>query len=128
MSRYCIHTAAAEQEWRRLAASVDESDHPPVGWSFRARIKESEHELQPAPTRMLRGIDLHAKPMCRYVVARDGKIVLHRCLKTQLHDRLRDIKPFRERGLIVGLETAYNWYWLANSARLKRCPLYSATR
>ncbi len=60
------------------------------------------------------GIDLHAKRMYACVVDRDGVTVLHRNLKTRSGELPRAVAPFRQRDLVIGVESTYNWYWLAD--------------
>ena len=60
------------------------------------------------------GIDLHAKRMYVCVVRQDGEIVLHRNLKTEPQELLNALEPFRGRDLVIGVESTYNWYWLAD--------------
>lgn len=60
------------------------------------------------------GIDLHAKRMYTCVLRQDGEIVFHRNLKTQPDAFLKALEPFREQDLVVGIESTYNWYWLAD--------------
>jgi transposase len=68
------------------------------------------------------GIDLHARRMYTCIVGHDGEIGLHRNLKTQPHDLLQAVKPFRGRDLIVGVESTYNWYWLADLCQTEKIP------
>ncbi len=60
------------------------------------------------------GIDLHAMRMYVCVVDGCGNILFHRNLKTQSEELVRALRPFRERDLVVGVESTYNWYWLAD--------------
>ncbi len=59
------------------------------------------------------GIDLHAKTMYVCIMNREGKVLLHRNLKTDPELFLRTIAPFRE-DLVVGVECMFTWYWLAD--------------
>jgi hypothetical protein len=59
------------------------------------------------------GIDLHAKNMYVCILGRDGKVLLHRNLRTDPELFLRTIAPFRE-DLVVGVECMFTWYWLAD--------------
>ena len=68
------------------------------------------------------GIDLHAKRMYTCVVDGKGNTVFHRNLKTRPEDLERALRPFREQDLIVGVESTYNWYWLADYCEELRVP------
>ncbi len=68
------------------------------------------------------GIDLHAKRMYVCLVDQDGKTVLHRNLKTKPGELLRALAPFRKRDLVIGVESTYNWYWLADCCEDSRLP------
>ena len=59
------------------------------------------------------GIDLHAKTMYVCIMSQEGKVLLHRNLKTDPEVFLRTIAPFRE-DLVVGVECMFTWYWLAD--------------
>ena len=59
------------------------------------------------------GIDLHAKTMYVCIMSQEGKVLLHRNLKTDAEVFLRTIAPFRE-DLVVGVECMFTWYWLAD--------------
>ena len=60
------------------------------------------------------GIDLHAKRMYACIIDQDGKTLLHRNLKTQPQALIKAVQPFQNRDLVVGVESTYNWYWLAD--------------
>jgi transposase len=61
------------------------------------------------------GIDLHASTMHVCVVDRDGKKCLHRNFQNdEPADWLKRIEPFRQKDLVVGCESTFNWYWLAD--------------
>ena len=68
------------------------------------------------------GIDLHAKRMYTCVLKQDGEIVFHQNLKTQPEAFLTAIEPFRDRDLVVGIESTYNWYWLADVCEEAKLP------
>lgn len=59
------------------------------------------------------GIDLHAKNMYVCIMSQEGKVLLHRNLKTDPKLFLRTIAPFRD-DLVVGVECMFTWYWLAD--------------
>ena len=60
------------------------------------------------------GIDLHAKRMYACIVDQGGKTLFHRNLKTQPEALVKAVQPFQDRDLVVGVESTYNWYWLAD--------------
>ena len=59
------------------------------------------------------GIDLHANNMYVCILGQEGKVLLHRNLRTDSQLFLRAIAPFRE-DLVVGVECMFTWYWLAD--------------
>jgi transposase len=59
------------------------------------------------------GIDLHAKNMYVCIMSQEGKVLLHRNLKTDPELFLSTIAPFRD-DLVVGVECMFTWYWLAD--------------
>jgi len=59
------------------------------------------------------GIDLHEKTMYVCIVDQQGKIRYHRNIKTSREEFLAAVAPYRE-DLIVGVESTYAWYWLAD--------------
>ena len=61
------------------------------------------------------GIDLHANSMHVCVVDHEGGKQLHRNFETRTPERfLQALDPYRDRDLIVGCESTFNWYWLAD--------------
>ena len=59
------------------------------------------------------GIDLHARMMYICIVDQEGKILYHRNISTSRDVFLEIIGPYRE-DICVGVESTYNWYWLAD--------------
>ncbi len=59
------------------------------------------------------GIDLHARTMYLCVLDHDGKVVLHRNIRTSREEFLKVIQPFRE-DICVGVECVFTWYWVAD--------------
>ena len=59
------------------------------------------------------GIDLHARSMYACILSQEGKVLLHRNLKSDREMFLRAIEPFRE-DLVVAVECIFTWYWLAD--------------
>ena len=61
------------------------------------------------------GIDLHSKTMYVCVVDQGGKKLLHRNFKNEDPEYwLKRMEPFRREDLVVGCESTFNWYWLAD--------------
>src|SRR4030042_4129240 len=58
------------------------------------------------------GIDLHARTMYLCILDQEGKIVLHRDIKTDPDIFLKTIAPYRE-DIVVAVECIFTWYWLA---------------
>ena len=59
------------------------------------------------------GIDLHARNMYACILNQEGKVLLHRNLRTEPELFLRSIAPYRE-DFVVGVECMFTWYWLAD--------------
>lgn len=59
------------------------------------------------------GIDLHERTMYVCIVDQEGKIRYHRNIKTSREEFLVAVAPYRE-DMIVGVESTYAWYWLAD--------------
>ncbi len=69
------------------------------------------------------GIDLHANSMYVCVVDHDGKKHLHRNFSTKKPERfLQSLRPFDDRDLIIGCESTFNWYWLADLCHERSLP------
>ncbi len=61
------------------------------------------------------GIDLHANSMHVCIVDHLGKKHLHRNFNTKKVERfLGALQPFEQRDLVIGCESTFNWYWLAD--------------
>jgi transposase len=68
------------------------------------------------------GIDLHANQMYACIVDQAGKKHLHRNYKTRQSDKFfDDLAPFGS-DLVLGCESTFNWYWLADACSEKRIP------
>lgn len=68
------------------------------------------------------GVDLHANSMHTCVVDRQGKKRLHRNFHNAHPDTwLRALTPYQE-GLVVGCESTFNWYWLADFCQANGIP------
>jgi transposase len=59
------------------------------------------------------GIDLHARTMYLCILDQEGKIVLHRDIKTNPENFLKTIAPYRE-DIVVAVECIFTWYWIAD--------------
>ena len=62
------------------------------------------------------GIDLHAKTMYLCILDREGKIVLHKNMRSRPENFLAAVEPFRD-DLVVAVECIFTWYWLADLCR-----------
>ena len=61
------------------------------------------------------GIDLHANSMHVCVVDAAGKKHLHKNFPTKKPERfLIALQPFSRGDLVIGCESTFNWYWLAD--------------
>jgi len=68
------------------------------------------------------GIDLHANQMYACVVDQAGKKHLHRNFKTRQSDKFfADIQRFGS-DIVLGCESTFNWYWLADQCRERQLP------
>ena len=68
------------------------------------------------------GIDLHAKSMHTRIVDAAGNKRLHRnFVNAKPEAWLRAIAPFQE-DLVVGCESTFNWYWLADLCQEHQLP------
>jgi transposase len=69
------------------------------------------------------GIDLHSKTMHVCVVNHAGKKVLHRNFENDDPGFwLKRVEPFRQRDVVVGCESTFNWYWLADVCLENKIP------
>jgi transposase len=67
------------------------------------------------------GIDLHARTMYLCILNQDGKIVLHRDIKSDPDIFLRTIAPYREN-IVVAVECIFTWYWIADLCSEENVP------
>ena len=64
------------------------------------------------------GIDLHAQSLHACVVDQQGEKRLHRSFPCQAPERLfAALASFGSRDLVIGCESTFNWYWLADACR-----------
>ena len=59
------------------------------------------------------GIDLHAKSMYLCIIDAQGKVLLHKNIKTDRKAFLKAIEKHRD-DLIVSVECTFTWYWIAD--------------
>lgn len=69
------------------------------------------------------GIDLHARTMYVCVMDRAGNIKFHRNLKNDFALLTQTLKPYR-RSVSIGVESTYNWYWIADGCHEAGIPFY----
>jgi transposase len=69
------------------------------------------------------GIDLHGKTMYTTVMDKTGTLLLHKNLPNAMPDLLEALRPFRN-DVAVGVESTFNWYWLADGCRRENIPFY----
>ena len=61
------------------------------------------------------GIDLHARSLYVCLIDHDGTKHVHRNFPASDPRKLLDaLQAFRNHELIVGCESTFNWYWLAD--------------
>ena len=69
------------------------------------------------------GIDLHANSMHCCVVDSRGQKQLHKNFSTKTPERwLIAMQPFAKGDLVIGCETTFNWYWLADLCHDQNLP------
>lgn len=59
------------------------------------------------------GIDLHARNMYVCIMDHEGKVVIHKNIKTKPDDFMELINPYSKE-IVVGVECMFTWYWLAD--------------
>ena len=67
------------------------------------------------------GIDLHAKTMYLCILNQEGKIVLHRDIKTDPNVFMKTIASYREE-IVVAVECIFTWYWIADLCDRENIP------
>ena len=60
------------------------------------------------------GIDLHSNKMFLCIINSEGRIQLHKNIRTRVDHFLTVTEPYRRHNFVVGVESTYNWYWLAD--------------
>jgi transposase len=69
------------------------------------------------------GIDMHAHTMYVCIMNKEGKVLVHHEIPTELNRFLHLVKPYRE-SLAVCCESTFNWYWLSDGCRQNNIPFY----
>jgi transposase len=69
------------------------------------------------------GIDLHARSMYVCIMDRTGHIQFHRNLKNDFALLTQVVEPYCS-SLSIGVESTYNWYWLADGCHQAHIPFY----
>jgi transposase len=69
------------------------------------------------------GVDLHAHNMYVCVMNKDGDILLHKNMRTESQQIKRNLAPFMP-DICIGVESTYNYYWLADACRFNKIPFY----
>jgi transposase len=69
------------------------------------------------------GIDLHGKTMYTTVMDKSGTLLFHKNLDNSMPQLLEALRPYREN-IAVGVESTFNWYWLADGCRRESIPFY----
>jgi len=67
------------------------------------------------------GIDLHARTMYLCILNQEGRIVLHRDIKTNPEVFLKTIAPYRE-DIVVAVECIFTWYWIVDLCSQEHIP------
>ena len=69
------------------------------------------------------GIDLHARTMYVCIMDKMGEILFRRNMKNDFGLLTRALEPYRP-SVSVGVESTYNWYWLADGCHAAGLPFY----
>jgi transposase len=69
------------------------------------------------------GIDLHARNMYVCVMNQEGKIFLHQYLPNDVQQLQQALTPYQGK-VVIGVESTYNWYWLADVCTELNIPFY----
>jgi transposase len=69
------------------------------------------------------GIDMHAHTMYVCVMNKEGKVLVHHEIPTEMERLLQLLKPFGQ-SLAVCCESTFNWYWLSDGCRQNNIPFY----
>ncbi len=69
------------------------------------------------------GVDLHAKTMYGCIMNAKGEVVFHRNIPNDFALFSQIIKPYQE-SIAVGVESTFNWYWLADGCKEVGIPFF----
>ena len=69
------------------------------------------------------GVDLHARTMYLCLMDKSGQIHVHRNIKNDFALLQRVLAPYQE-SVAVGVESTFNWYWLADGCHQTGIPFY----
>lgn len=69
------------------------------------------------------GIDLHGKTMYTTIADKAGSVVFHKNLPNSIAALREALHPFQGE-VAVGVESTFNWYWLADACRKEGIPFY----
>lgn len=69
------------------------------------------------------GVDLHARKMFLCVMNPAGNILLHQEIDNKPKNLFRLLSPYLP-SIAVGVESTFNWYWLADACKKENIPFY----
>jgi transposase len=72
-------------------------------------------------TKYVCGIDLHAKKLDACVMDREGTMLKKKTIDCQPESLLKFLTPWK-KGITVGVESTYNWYWLIDTLKEYEIP------
>lgn len=74
-------------------------------------------------TKFFCGIDLHARSMYVCIMNKEGKPLFHQNLKNSIEILIELLKPYGKE-IAIGVESTYNWYWVADTCEEIQVPFY----
>ena len=69
------------------------------------------------------GIDLHARKMFVTIMAQGGKVLFRQNMDNNFDHLHKILEPYGQ-DISVGVESTYNWYWLADACHKSSIPFY----
>jgi transposase len=69
------------------------------------------------------GIDLHARNLFACVMDKKGEILYHRNMENDFNRLTKRLKPYLH-DIAIGVESTFNWYWLADGCHNAGIPFY----
>ena len=69
------------------------------------------------------GIDLHSRSMYVCIIDQKGKKLFHRNLENSKESLREILEPYGQE-VAVGVESTYNWYWVADACEEMKTPFY----